>query len=111
MGSRRRKRSFSSSPAWAFPSAGEAHKIEGVGWGVADSAAMKSESIPAGAGRVSADKGRGLTTAKGVPSPTPADEPPAALFSLAEIVDQPIEWVVEGVIPRCLLYTSPSPRD
>ncbi len=100
MGSRRRKRSFSTSPAWAFPSAGEARKIEGVGWGVAGSAAVITESIPAGAGRVSADKGRGSSTAKGVPSPTPADEPPAALFSLAEIVDQPIEWVVEGVIPR-----------
>ena len=100
MGSRRRKRSFSTSPAWAFPSAGEAHKIEGVGWDVAGSAAVIAESIPAGVGRVSADKGRGSTTAKGVPSPTLADEPPAALFSLAEIVDQPIEWVVEGVIPR-----------
>ena len=100
MGSRRRKRSFSTSPAWAFPTAGEAHKIEGVGWDVAGSAAVITESIPAGAGRVSVDKGRGSTRAKGVPSPTPADEPPAALFSLAEIVDQPIEWVVEGVIPR-----------
>ena len=100
MGSRRRKRSFSTPPAWAFPTAGEAHKIEGVGWDVAGSAAVITESIPAGAGRVSVDKGRGSTRAKGVPSPTPADEPPAALFSLAEIVDQPIEWVVEGVIPR-----------
>jgi len=44
-----------------------------------------------------------LTTANGVPSSTPADEPPVALFSLAEIVDQPIEWVVEGVIPRAEL--------
>ena len=100
MGSRRRKRSFSTAPAWAFPSAGEAHKIEGVGWGVAGSEAVIAESIPAGVGRVSADKGRGSSIAKGVPSPTPADEPPVALFSLAEIVDQPIEWVVEGVIPR-----------
>ena len=100
MGSRRRKRSFSTSPAWAFPSAREAHKIEGVGWDVAGSAAVITESIPAGAGRVSADKGRGSSTAKGVPSSIPANEPPAALFSLAEIVDQPIEWVVEGVIPR-----------
>ena len=50
MGSRRRKRSFSTSPAWAFPSAGEAHNIEGVGWGVAGSAAVITESIPAGAG-------------------------------------------------------------
>ena len=100
MGSRRRKRSLSTPPAWAFPSAREAHKIEGVGWDVAGSAAVIAELIPAGAGRVSVDKGRGSSTAKGIPNPTPADEPPVALFSLAEIVDQPIEWVVEGVIPR-----------
>ena len=100
MGSRRRKRSFSTAPAWAIPSAREAHKIEGVGWDVAGSAAVITESIPAGVGRIPADKGRGSTMAKGVPSPTPPDEPPVALFSLAEIVDQPIEWVVEGVIPR-----------
>ena len=56
MGSRRRKRSLSTPPAWAFPSAGEAHKIEGIGWDVAGSAAVIAESIPAGAGRVSADK-------------------------------------------------------
>ena len=37
---------------------------------------------------------------QGSASHSPADEPPVALFSLAEIVDQPIEWVVEGVIPR-----------
>ena len=59
MGSRRRKRSFSTSPAWAFPSAREAHKIEGVGWDVAVAEAVKTESIPVGAGRVSVDKGRG----------------------------------------------------
>ncbi len=97
---RRRRKCLSTPPAWAFLASDEAHKTEPVGCGVAGSVAVKTASIPAGAGRVSADKGRGTTTPKGVPSSAPADEPPVALFSLAEIVDQPIEWVVEGVIPR-----------
>jgi len=60
---------------------------------------VKLESIPTGGARISTGKESDSKTAKGSPSPTPA-EPPVALYSLAEIVDKPIEWVVEGVIPR-----------
>ena len=95
-----RGKCLSTPPAWAFPSPDESGKTDAVGWGVTGSAAVKTESIPAGAGRVSTDKGSGSTTAKRGLSPTPADQPPDALYCLAEIVDQPIEWVVEGVISR-----------
>ena len=40
------------------------------------------------------------TNAKGASSPQVANDPPAALFCLTEIIDKPLEWVVEGVIPR-----------
>ena len=46
------------------------------------------------------NKPGGSTNAKGGASPQVATDPPAALFCLTEIVDKPLEWVVEGVIPR-----------
>ena len=94
-----RNRCLSTPPAWAVPSPKKAEQTEVVGWDVAGSAAVKLESIPTGGARISTGKESDSKTAKGSPSPTPA-EPPVALYSLAEIVDKPIEWVVEGVIPR-----------
>ena len=94
-----RNRCLSTPPAWAVPSLKRAEQAEAVGWDVAGSAAVKLESIPTGGARISTGKDSESQTAKGSPSLTPA-EPPVALYSLAEIVDQPIEWVVEGVIPR-----------
>jgi hypothetical protein len=46
------------------------------------------------------NKPGGSTNAKGAASPQVATDPPAALYCLTEIVDKPLEWVVEGVIPR-----------
>ena len=46
------------------------------------------------------DKGGSSTAAWGLSSFQGGDETPVALRSLAEIVDEPLEWVVEGVILR-----------
>ena len=101
----RKKKCLRTPPAGAGPSPKATHQTVAVGWDFAGSAAAKTASIPARGTRISTVKASGSMTAKsktakGSPSPAPADEPPVALFSLAEIVDKPIEWVVEGVIPR-----------
>ena len=101
----RKKKCLRTPPAGAGPSPKATHQTVAVGWDFAGSAAAKTASIPARGTRISTVKASGSMTAKskmakGSPSPTPADEPPVGLFSLAEIVDKPIEWVVEGVIPR-----------
>ena len=101
----RKKKCLRTPSAGAGPSPKATHQTVAVGWDFAGSAAAKTASIPARGTRISTVKASGSMTAKsktakGSPSPAPADEPPVALFSLAEIVDKPIEWVVEGVIPR-----------
>ena len=101
----RKKKCLRTPPAGAGPSPKATHQTVAVGWDFAGSAAAKTASIPARGTRISTVKASGSMTAKsktakGSPSPAPADEPPVGLFSLAEIVDKPIEWVVEGVIPR-----------
>ena len=119
-----RKKCLSTPPAWAFPDPEYADHSAANGWDVPGSAGPTTASISAGPARGVVDPGggpgngggsnnrvesnkkvessnkNGSKSRKGVPSPLAANEPPAALFCLAEIVDKPLEWVVDGVIPR-----------
>ena len=122
-----RKKSLNTPPAWAFPDPEYADNSATNGWNVAGLAGSKTTSISTGPARVAVDPGGGpgheggainrvesnkkdssstktsSTSPKGAPSPRAANEPPVALFCLTEIVDKPLEWVVEGVIPRAEL--------
>jgi hypothetical protein len=78
---------------------GSTHKIAltNVG-GSTNQGALNNNGVSTNGG--ASIKPGGSTNAKGGASPQVANDPPAALFCLTEIVDKPLEWVVEGVIPR-----------
>ena len=119
-----RKKCLSTSPAWAFPDPEYADNSATNGWDVEGSAGPKTASMSAGPARVAVDLGgvsgngggsinrvesskkvdsntkSGSTNPKGALSPQAVNDPPVGLFCLTEIVDKPLEWVVEGVIPR-----------
>ena len=115
---------MSTLPARAFPEPEYVDNSATNGWDVGGSAGSKTVSISAGPARVAMDPGggpsnvggslnrvnsskrvdsntkSGLTSPKGALSPQAANDPPVAFFRLTEIVDKPLEWVVEGLIPR-----------
>jgi len=87
-----RKNCLSTPPAWAFPDLEYADN-SATNWGGSINRVESSN-------RVDSNMKRGSTSSQGAPSLRAANEPPVALFCLTEIVDNPLEWVVEGVIPR-----------
>ena len=113
-----RKKCLSTPPAWAFPAPKYADNSAANEWDVNGSAGPKTAAVSAGATRVVVDPGEGpgngtgssnrvesntkcgSKSPKGASSLLAANEPPVALCCLTDIVDQPLEWVVEGVIPR-----------
>ncbi len=87
-----RKNCSSTPPAWAFPDLEYADNSATNGGGSIN----RVES----SNRVDSNTKRGSTSPKGALSPQAANDPPVALCCLEEKVDKPLEWVVEGVIPR-----------